>query len=222
MSRREDSPAHRHFALWQEWMPYGLELPGFAAAQFGDVCGVVEAMPLVEQGCLLDGRGAALGVEEAALPLGWVEGLQHGCPAAMNAGEDSQRESDGAVRVGERGPCLFVVAGDDGRVLGEGEADADEGVHMAVGDVVDELADGPSAVAVGRVDLGVGESGGGVLDRGGQSFDGCDRSGYLGFGDAGWKGEVSNRITWVGLSHCNTGGHEPLLFSMWSGRILSR
>ena len=60
--------------------------------------------------------------------------------------------------IGEFGPELFFVGLDRGVVLGEGEAEAAVGIDVAVGDVVDELANGPAAVAIGRGELLVGEA----------------------------------------------------------------
>ena len=64
----------------------------------------------------------------------------------------------GASRVGEFGPLGFLVGLDRRLVFGEREPQADEGVHVAVGDVVDDLADGPAAFAIGRVELRVVEA----------------------------------------------------------------
>lgn len=44
-------------------------------------------------------------------------------------------------------------------VFGERRLHADVGVDVAIGDVVDDLANGPTAVAVGGVELGFGEAG---------------------------------------------------------------
>ena len=74
----------------------------------------------------------------------------------------SRRSRDGAIgrfRVGEFGPAGFEVRLDRGDILGEREFETGEGVHVAVGDVMDQLADGPAAGAVGRVELLVVEAG---------------------------------------------------------------
>ncbi len=92
---------------------------------------------------------------EAALPLVVGEGLEEHDPAGVEGFDELERPLDGGGGVVQRGPGLLVVGLDGGPVLGEGEANADEGVHVAVGDVVDELADGPAAFAVGGVELGV-------------------------------------------------------------------
>lgn len=48
---------------------------------------------------------------------------------------------------------MFVVRLDGGLVFSEGEAKANEGIHVRIGDVVDELAYGPAAVAIGGVEM---------------------------------------------------------------------
>ena len=71
--------------------------------------------------------------------------------------------------------ALFVVGLDGGSVLGEGKPDAGEGVHVRIGDVVDELPDGPAALAVGGVELAGGERDDGfaeVAGKLGQVLDG--------------------------------------------------
>ena len=77
-----------------------------------------------------------------------MEGIQDG---------EAEPERRGDA-VGEFGPELFFVGLDRGIVLGEGEAEAAVGIDVAVGDVVDELANGPAAVAIGRGELLVGEA----------------------------------------------------------------
>lgn len=48
---------------------------------------------------------------------------------------------------------MFVIWLDGGLVFGQGEAKADEGIHVRIGDVVDELTDGPAAVAIGGIEI---------------------------------------------------------------------
>jgi len=122
---------------------------------------VVAGVPGVEESGVVQLHGAAFGVLEAALELGLVHGLKEHDPAGVNAFDDFERPLWGSGAVGQLGEGLFVVAGDDGPVFGEGFAETVEGGGVGVGDVVDELADGPAAVAVGSVDLGLVE----VADR---------------------------------------------------------
>ncbi len=79
---------------------------------------------------------------------------QRSCSAAMQR----QRRLDRQLAVGKLGPGGFVVGLDGGPIFGERELEADVGVGVAVGDVMDDLAHGPAAVAVGRVELGVAQA----------------------------------------------------------------
>ena len=79
---------------------------------------------------------------------------------------EDQRAIDGQARVGQARPRGLVVRLDGGPILGERELEADEGVGVAVGEVMHHLADGPAAVAIGRVELSFAEAG----DRGAQAL----------------------------------------------------
>ena len=62
----------------------------------------------------------------------------------------------------------------DGRGGGEGELVAEEGGGVRVAEVMDELADGPAAIAVGGVELVVIEAGDGVAQLLGEVGEGGD------------------------------------------------
>ena len=79
-------------------------------------------------------------------------------PALMQCREQHKRGLDGPGAVRQFGPGGFIVGLDGWPVLGERQFKADVGVDVAVGDVMDELAHGPSAVAVRRVKLGVAQA----------------------------------------------------------------
>ena len=99
-------------------------------------------------------------------------------------------------------PCPggFVIRRDGGIISGKREPDADEGIHVAVGDVMHELADGPAAFAVGRVELALVKLGAGVAQVFGQLGDrpegGLDRALLQRL--AGVRpGEAADRVAWV-------------------------
>lgn len=71
----------------------------------------------------------------------------------MDTFEEIDGPLDGSGGVVEFGEGLFVVAGDYGPVFREGLAEAVEGGHVRVRDVMHDLADGPAAFAVGRIEL---------------------------------------------------------------------
>ena len=137
---------------------------------------VVARMPGIEKRGELDGLGAVLGVDEAAVPLLGREGLEEHDPAGVEAFDEFERPLDGGGRVVKLGPGFFVVGGDDGGNFGEGLANAQDGVHVGVGDVVGELADGPSAFAVGGGKLVFVEIVEGVAEELGEFREVCDRA----------------------------------------------
>ncbi len=116
----------------------------------------------------------------------------------MERAEQVEAVGDGSGVVGQRGDGGFVVRLDRRRVFGERPPRADEPVQVAVGQVVDDLPQRPSAVAVGRVELGVGQA----VDRGaeqaGQRVDLVDPRRKLVVGDGSVVGEAADGIASVG------------------------
>jgi hypothetical protein len=161
------------------------------------MCDVVAAVPTVDQGGVLDGHGAVFGVAEAALPLLVGEGLEEHDPAGVEGLEEFEGPLDGGGCVVERGPGGLVVRLDGRPVLGEGEADADEGVHVAVGEMMDDLAERPAAFAVGCVDLGEVQALNGVAQFGGQIGQGDDGADTLILGDRIGRDELADWVARV-------------------------
>lgn len=149
---------------------------------------VVAGVPGVEGDGFGEGLAAVDGVNVAALPLVFAEGAEEGGPAGVEAVEDVEGGLDGGgAGVGEVGPEFLVVGDDGGPVLGDGEAHADVRVDVTVGEVMDELADGPAAIAVGGIELGIGKAGDGgaeILGKGGEDGDGGGVVGEIDFGAA--------------------------------------
>ena len=85
-----------------------------------------------------------------------------------------------------------------GIVFGEGELETDVGVHVAVGDVMGDLADGPATVAVRRVELRVGESADGLAEAGGSLLDVVEVLFFLVGGDGAGVREFAYGETRVG------------------------
>jgi len=117
------------------------------------VADVVAGVPGIEEQKMVKRHAAALGVGYPALPVLDGEGLEEHDPAGVNAFDELERPLGGGVGVGQLGEGFFVVALDDGPVFGEGFPYAVEGGGVRVGNVMHDLADGPAAVAIGRVDL---------------------------------------------------------------------
>ena len=112
---------------------------------------------------------------EGALEVFGAHRSEDGVPALVEGFEEGERDLDGRLlHVGELGPAVFGVGLDGGLVLGQAELEADVGVHVAVRHVMDHLADGPAAVAVGGVELPVVEAGDGGAEGGGGAGDGGD------------------------------------------------
>jgi len=159
---------------------------------------VVAGVPGVEKRGFVVGHGAAFGMFDTAFPLGFVERLEEHDPAGMDAFDDLERPLGGSAGVMQRGEEFLVIAGHGGPVFGEGLAEAVEGRHVRVGDVVDKLADGPSAFAVGCVDLRCVEVAEGLaeqLGHLGDDLDGVDKV----FRDDGVGGrELADGVAWVG------------------------
>ena len=154
-------------------------------------------MPAVDHGGELDGLASVFGVVESALPLGFVEGLEEHDPAGVEAFDEFEGPLYGGGAVVEGGPGGLVVGFDGRPVLGQSEADADEGVHVAVCKVVDYLAERPAAGAVGGVQLSVGQALNGVAEFAGQVSEGCDGTEPLVYRDDFGSGKFSNGVARV-------------------------
>ena len=194
---------------------HGELTPGIAFAQCGDVCDVVAAVPGVERKILVERYFLVVfGVKEFALPVGGLERAQEDDPALVQGVEKIEGWGDGRFRVGEFGPAGFEVGLDGWYVLGEREFEASESVHVAVGNVMDQLADGPAAGPVGRVELLVVEAGdGGAHFRGG-FFDVSDVGAALVVGEACGALEFSD-----GVAQVCFGGERHLPLLMCGRRI---
>ena len=174
--------------------------------------GVVAAVPCVEQGVHVEGHGPTLGVLEAAAELLRGEGLQEHDPAGVEAFDELERPLDwGGAGIVQLGPG-FLVVGHDGRpVFGEREAGADGGVGVGVRDVMDELADGPAALAVRGIDLAGVEAVDGIAQVGGELGKNGDGLGEVFGRDDGWTLEAADGIAGVqtagGVDGGIVGGH---------------
>lgn len=149
-------------------------------------------------------------MNEGPLPLSLGERFEEQDPPHVEGGEEEQGDIDfGGGGVGEFGPEFFGVGFNEGGVFGESEAEAEVGVEVAVGDVVDGLTNGPATGAVGRFELGGGEAfdGGAEELRGGG--EGVEELAAVGRGDGFGPGELADGVAGV---FCR--GHSGRL-SMW-------
>ncbi len=142
----------------------------------------------VEDEHVLEGHGAAFGVEGGAGPGGVGEAAIEADDAFVDAFEDSEGGFDGlGGGVGQFRPIVLAI-GLEGRVVfGDDEVGADKHLHVGVGEVVDDLEAGPPAVAVGAAELFIGGTGDQLAQLGGQSFEfGDERFAFRGSHGDGW------------------------------------
>ena len=168
-------------------------LPALPGAEAGDVGGVVAGVPIVEgEGCG-QVHAAAFGVNEAAVEVVLSERQEQRDPALMERVDELERDLSGELAaIGEVGPGGYVVGIDGGPIFSERELETDQADAVAVGDVMDELADGPAAFAIGGVELGWGESVDGGAEVLGQQAQSLDVSGANAGQSAGRRAEAAD------------------------------
>ena len=168
------------------------------SAQMGDVSYVMARVPGVAEGGEIELGGAALGVVEAALPLEFVQGLQQHDPTGVDAFDGFERPLGRGDGVGQLGEGLLVVAGNYRPIFREGFAETMEGGHVRVGDVMDELADGPAVFTIGGIDLRRCEVAEGLAEQSGHLSKGEDGVATIFGCDAGGRSELADGIARVG------------------------
>jgi hypothetical protein len=137
---------------------------------------VMLAVPGVLREQEIHGLRAPSGMAEFAGELLRCERAEKDYPARMEIVDQCERRFDRrGFSVRKLGPQIFVIGLDGGLVLGERELEAREGVHVAVADVVYELADSPAAWTIGRVKLGGRKASDGGAETRGDFGDGFDR-----------------------------------------------
>jgi len=94
----------------------------------------------------------------AAMKVGLWKRFEKRHPALMQCGDHCHRTVDRQIAVCKASPGRFIVGLDRWPILREREFSAHVGVGVAVSDVVNQLADGPTAFSVGRIELDVTES----------------------------------------------------------------
>jgi hypothetical protein len=176
----------------------GGRLPTFLGAKFGDMCGVMIAVPGVEEEHPVEGADAVIGMAESAGEFVGSDGTQEANPTLVKRVEQIEGELGRSVLgVFEFGPGGFVVWLDGGLDLGESKSPADVGVHVAVGDVMGHLANGPAAFAIRGVDLRVAEARDGGTQPGGSSGNFGDGGFAHRGGDIFWCVIFTDGIAWV-------------------------
>ncbi len=82
----------------------------------------------------------------------WGE-FEHYRPAVVDVFDDGEGWLDGERRVRELRPGVLIVGLDGGFVFCEAKPETDECVHVGIGNVMDELTDGPATFAIRGVEL---------------------------------------------------------------------
>lgn len=131
-----------------------------AFTEFGNVRHMMFAMPGVELENVVKDKSAAFGMIERAGEVRCGKGTQQSCPARMQSLDEAEgrfNERGGAVF--KLNPAILIVRFDRRFLFGECELAADEGVHVAVRNVMDNLADLPSVRSVRKPELMFCQSG---------------------------------------------------------------
>jgi hypothetical protein len=157
-------------------LPAGIStLPAVALAQVGDVGDVVLAMPGVKRDVAIEFDDSEFRMLEFTAEVFGMHSAENGNPACVKVLEQRERDLDrNFAAVVEFGPGGFVVRLDAGFVFCERELEAHVGVDVRVGNVVNDLANGPSAGAIRRVELLGSESGNSGAHVRGASGDDID------------------------------------------------
>lgn len=93
-------------------------------------------------------------MDERLCPLILGQRFKQSDPAGVDGGDEIQRHLDRQSAVAKLGPAVFVIRFDRRRcVFGQSELKPNERIYMAVGDVVNRLADGPALGTIGRFEL---------------------------------------------------------------------
>ena len=95
----------------------------------------------------------------------------------MNAIDQSKRDVNRELHVGQQRPGIFVVRLDGRRLFCQRELHTNQAIHMTVGDVMNNLPHRPAFGPIRRVELSVSEIGNCGAHAIRQPGDGIDRGG---------------------------------------------
>ena len=157
------------------------------------------AMPGIEREILIQAHLAEHGMNELAIPIGIAHQAQQAHPAIVQGIEQGERNFDGSIaHVGQLGPFAFGVRFDGGFVFCKRQLEADVGVHVAFGNMMNHLASGPAAGAIGRVELGGRERKCGFAKKARRFSNLRNPLAAVGGGDRLGEREFSNGVLKVG------------------------
>ena len=184
-----------------------------ALAEGGDVSDVVLAVPSVEGDIAIEVDGAEFRMLKLALEVRRFHVTEYDRPPLVQRIDERERNIDREFGVGKIRPCLLIIRLHQWLCFGERKFEADVGVHVTVGDVMNELADCPTLGTIRRIELLIGES----VYRGAEFVGNCgdalDVLGAVGlcvgaspFEFSDGIGEVQNRRGAHGLRDDGGGG----------------
>ena len=124
------------------------------------------AMPCVQCDEHVERHATVFRMYQATREVVGLHGAQNGVQSRVQRGEHADRdERRDLANVGQEAPCVLIVRFDRRIDFGEGKLDADVRIGVTVGNVMHQLAYGPAAVTIGRVERCVIESTDGRRER---------------------------------------------------------
>src|SRR5579871_2988194 len=112
------------------------------------------AVPGIVSEILIEANRATLGMMEGAKKVALAHGFEQPHPTAVKPLQQAQGGLDGhGGRVRKTGPEHFIVWFDRRRLLGKRQLEAHVGVHVAIGQMMNDLPGSPAARPVRRVEL---------------------------------------------------------------------
>ena len=155
------------------------------------------AVPGVELQQFVECHDAVVRMDDLSGELVCGGEFEHDSHSVMDVVDDGEGVFDRERGVRELGPGILIVGLDCGFIFCEAETKTDEGIHMGIGDVVDELAYGPAAFAIRGVNLAFAQGIQGRADVARQVSDFSDRGLAFGFLSEGGEGKIPNRVARV-------------------------
>lgn len=118
------------------------------------------AMPGVVAERPIQVKLAPFGMPERAREIGFTEGTQQCKPSGMQPFEQGKRELNWrSFCVRELGPSSLFIGLDRRGIFGERQPDSLVAIQVAVGQMVDNLTNSPTAGAIWRVELRLAQPG---------------------------------------------------------------
>ena len=135
-------------------MRVALSNPPSSLAQRSDVSDMVTPVPGIKPYVLIQAHSAKLRVLERARKIVIRERAKQHHPSVVERFSQRERGFKGrALRIVKLSPSVFLIRLDSRLIFGQSQLEAYITVKVAVGQVMNYLPDGPSPIAVRRIDL---------------------------------------------------------------------